>query len=151
MFLGFIGMKDLFCTIIAIKSKEQGIVAVISGIIGTFVSFSQDWIFDDSKTLAFVFLILITDWITGMVRGIKSEEGFKTAKALRIFPIITIHTIMLSTINHFLGGTAAYAFSFAVISVTIVSVLKNAVVLRWVDSDLAHRVLENIDKHKKIK
>jgi len=151
MFLGFTGMKDLFLTIVAIKSKEQGFVAVISGIIGTFVSFSQDWIFSDSRTLAFVFLILITDWVTGMARGIKSEEGFKTAKALRIFPIITIHTIMLATVNNFLGDTAAYAFSFSVISVTIVSVLKNAVVLRWIDNDLASKILKNIDTHKKIK
>ena len=111
-------------------------------------SFVTDWIYPDPIAITVLVAALLGDWGTGMVRGAKSTEGWKTGLALRIFPKIGVYGLVLAGVSQGYGTIAANIFYSGIMGVTLASLGKNAAVLGWIEGGTADFLQKYVDGHK---
>ena len=146
--LGFASLKDFLLSTLGVHSKTtfmMNLLATFFLSIGTFIS---EWIWPDQRAVIIFTAILVLDWVLGMVRGFKSDDGFKTNKALRIFPKLAVYAIVLSVIRDTFGFTLANIVYSGIIGITLISAIKNAAAIGWITGEAARFLLNHVDRYK---
>lgn len=150
MYLGFRNIEDFIAgvTFGTIKVKAVAMAGVLGSAFTAGGVFLSSWVIDDERVYIFLVAALLADWITGMIKGIRSPVGFVTAKALRIFPIIVTHLFIVAVINQTAGIIVATIAGGGITAITAISVIKNASVIGWIGGEVARYLERKIDTHK---
>jgi phage-related holin len=99
-----------------------------------------------------ILAVVMLDGFFGVCAGIK-REGFKTYKALKVLRTLGIWWLILGAIlvveEGFTGaGWLSETIVIPFLVFELISALKNASMLGWINNELLNQLLDKIDKHK---
>ena len=148
-FIGYDSFTDFSISVFGLYTKTAIMLNIsLTGVLTLIASFVEEWIWPDVNAVYILLAILVGDWITGMVRGIRSEEGFKTNLALRIFPKIAVYGLILSGVQKGFPDMVESVFYSGIIGITLISLVKNAAAIGWIKGEVAVFLKKYVDKHK---
>ena len=147
-FIGYKSSGDFMISMTGLYTWQAVLLNSLATTLISIPAFIADWIWPDPKAVAILAAVLIADWITGMVRGIKSDAGFQSNLALRIFPKIAVYGIILAGINSGFGATLGTIFYSGITGITLVSLVKNAASIGWIKGEVAEFLKKHVDRHK---
>ena len=152
MYLGFQNIEEFFATVSfgSIKTNVAATTATFGSAVTAAGLFLSEWVIEEEKVYIFLIVSLLFDWVLGMIRGSRSDGGFKTAKALRIFPIIITHLFIIAAINQLAGIEIATVAGGGITAITTISIIKNASVVGWIDGAVGKYLQKHVDIHKNI-
>lgn len=122
---------------------------------GAFIlSFFADVALQNFEQYLSISVVVLLDGFFGIIRAVKQKD-FRTYKAVlvlkRLFAWIMILTAILSIEVAFSGtGWLSETLIMPFIVFQLLSILKNAALAGFINSDLVNQLLKNIDKHKEI-
>lgn len=165
--LGFKSFKELFLTVSGLQFKIAALFNVLLSAEFAMLSLTgvlEQWLWSPLYSLVVYLLILTADFLSGIAVGMRvRNEGFLTQKGQRLPVILICHLILLGffynlgRINNDLAVKGvdvivfdgiARAFYFYVISINLISFLKNLVLLGYIKGAVADFFEKFIDKQK---
>lgn len=159
-------MKALVISALGIKSKSVILISLSVSTLYLIFDFITDnidkFIFQPWWTLIFLWFLIFADYFTGVKVAIKRDQGFSSKKGmLSIYKVIN-YTFLLGVVNTFPKINAKLGLDKAgilleslpkvlfvyICSVLLMSYLKNAVILDWIDGKVAEFIYKYIDVYK---
>jgi len=150
-FFGYSSMTDFLASLTGIYSAKSLLLNSVSTVVLSLASFITKWVYPEPAAIVVLFAVLLGDWVTGMIRGTKSEDGFKTGLALRIFPKIAIYGLIIAGITAAYGVIGATIIYGGLMGITLTSLGRNSAELGYITGDVADFLKKYVDKNKTLK
>lgn len=145
-------------------SKLELLLITIPASLGLMVTFTEQWIFSPFWSLMLLLIILFGDWCLGLSVSIRRGGTFESKKAWdwikrTIFTVfllgICFNAAKLNTAFGFQDNrlitvlsTIPTGFYLWTMSVNLISIIKNAVVMGWMEGRVAKWLYKNLDQSK---
>jgi phage-related holin len=134
------------------KTSAALILISVSATLSFLSSYFLDLTLGNVEQFLGIAAVVLLDGFFGIIAGIK-REGFKTYKALKVLRTLGIWWIILGCIlsveQGFIGsGWLSETIIIPFLVFQLISALKNASMIGWIQIELLNQLLDRIDKHK---
>jgi hypothetical protein len=167
-FLGFKSLKQMMLIVTGLQYKGpaafNALLSIEVAMLTLVATAIEQWLWSPFYSLVIYFIVLTADFVSGIYVGMRvRKEGFLTQKGQRLPVILVCHLVLLGVfynlgrINEDLGvggidavifEGVARAFYFYVISINLMSFIKNMVLLGYLKGAIADFFQRYIDKQK---
>ena len=127
----------------------------------------EEWVFSPGVGVLCVYLLLFGDFLTSLAISMKTKEGFRTDKFKRFLISLVVYPFLLSMatiISKSMGPVAEelgdfgtgfvrifpFMIFFPIVMMLMLSVIKNASILGWINQRIASWLYKNVDTYKNV-